>query len=372
MPKTKVSIVKKLAFAVATLLLVSWLLTPAAGAAKPATLKVMTQNLYIGADLGIFSTVTSPAQIPPAMTQFYAQVQATNFPARAEKIADEIAANDPELVSLNEATLWRSQTPSDFSTHPTPNATTVEADYIQILLDKLSARGKHYAAVVTGIGVDREFPRITDTGLQDIRWTDRDAILARTDLPTKNFSVTNPQSQRFTAEYSTTIGPLHVTFPRTWNSVDIVLHDQTIRFVNTHLDPVDPTTQIAQGAELLSGPLNTSLPTVLAGDLNSAADSATGVPGHTNTPTYANLIAGGMTDSWLTTHQTTTGLTCCQHPDLLSDPASYVMRIDYVLSKGSIAAKDIFLVGNTAVDKTPSGLWPSDHAGLAAVLHATG
>jgi hypothetical protein len=72
-------------------------------------------------------------------------VHATNFPERAQALAAGIAANQPDLVGLQEVSLIRSQVPPDFS--PIPNATTVEFDYLQILLDALAAHGLSYAPV---------------------------------------------------------------------------------------------------------------------------------------------------------------------------------------------------------------------------------
>jgi hypothetical protein len=39
-----------------------------------------------------------------------------------------------------------------------------------------------------------------------------------------------------------------------------------------------------------------------------------------------------------------------------------------VMLRGISAVSDVRLVGNAPRDKTPSGLWPSDHAGLAVTL----
>jgi endonuclease/exonuclease/phosphatase family metal-dependent hydrolase len=41
-------------------------------------------------------------------------------------------------------------------------------------------------------------------------------------------------------------------------------------------------------------------------------------------------------------------------------------RIDFVLFRGEFKAKHTYLVGDKVRDKTPSGLWPSDHAGVVA------
>jgi hypothetical protein len=54
--------------------------------------------------------------------------------------------------------------------------------------------------------------------------------------------------------------------------------------------------QVAQAAELVSGPADTSLPVVMAGDFNSNANSQPSLPD--NTPTYGNPLACGFSDIW--------------------------------------------------------------------------
>jgi hypothetical protein len=40
-----------------------------------------------------------------------------------------------------------------------------------------------------------------------------------------------------------------------------------------------------------------------------------------------------------------------------------------VLTRGGIRASSTNRVGHELEDRTPSGLWPSDHVGVWAVLH---
>ncbi|GGT08346.1 hypothetical protein GCM10010271_08660 [Streptomyces kurssanovii] len=352
----------------ALLLLTPGSLTTASAAEHPATLRIMTRNVYQGADLAPVLAATSPQALVAAVTAAYANVQATNFPERAEALADEIADSDPHLVGLQEAVLWRSQTPAGPG-----SATHVEYDFLRILLDTLAARGKHYRAVATVELSDFEAPRSTPAGLQDIRLTDRNALLARTDLPARVFSVANAQSAQFQHHVpicSPVLGcppnaPLR--FLSGWVAADATLRGRTARVVTTHLDPLSRTVQEAQADELLDGPLDTGLPTVLLGDLNSAAGGVGATPG-TDTPTYNRLLAADFTDAWTVTRGRKPGFTCCQAPDLRNPTSTLRQRIDYVLLRGSVTALTANLVGHTQADRTPSGLWPSDHAGVRSVL----
>jgi endonuclease/exonuclease/phosphatase family metal-dependent hydrolase len=138
--------------------------------------------------------------------------------------------------------------------------------------------------------------------------------------------------------------------------------------VNTHLEPSHPGIQVAQAEELLAGPMDTPLPVVLIGDLNSAAGGV-GSPSPSDPPTYDNLIAAGFTDAWTATRGDRAGETWGHDEDLRNPEPHLSVRFDFILTRGDIAASTANLVGEKPGDRTPSGLWPSDHAGVWAVLH---
>ena len=76
-------------------LLVAVLQASAHGGHQKGTVTVMTRNLYLGTELGpIFSAPTLPGLLS-AVGAGYANVQATDFPARATSIAAEIEAARP-------------------------------------------------------------------------------------------------------------------------------------------------------------------------------------------------------------------------------------------------------------------------------------
>lgn len=330
-------------------------------------LKVMTRNLYLGADLGPVLRATTADGLVAAATQVFAMVQATNFPERAKALAAEIAAVHPHIVGVQEATLWRGQTPADFS--PRPNAQDIDYDFLATLLAELAKQGTHYHAVATVQNADAEVPRAVAGGLRDTRYTDRDVLLARTDLPSHVFSVGNVQSANFAATLrlpNPVIGV--VTIPRGWTAVDVTLQERTVRVVSTHLEPLHPGIQGAQGNELLRGPLQTSLPVVLVGDLNSDA-TGSGTSGEHDTPTYKTMIEAGFLDAWAATRGDDPGLTWGQAEDLRNPTPHLTERIDFILTRGGIDASSTNRIGEAPEDRTPSGLWPSDHAGVWAVLH---
>ncbi|CAN5663286.1 hypothetical protein BH20ACT12_BH20ACT12_12370 [soil metagenome] len=332
---------------------------------------VMTRNLYLGADLtqAIGAMISGDHfAIIDAATATWASVVATNVPERAEVLADEIAHSQPQLIGLQEVSLYRTGSPDTFSDNPTP-ARRIKLDYLEILLQELHERGLHYAPVAVTKNFDVENPGYTAPGvLQDIRLTDRDVILARTDLPSSKLKLSNVQKANFHTNAALPIGTTgqFVTIWRGWGSVDVKVHDKTFRFINTHLEPesTNPAVnaiQVAQGNEILQGPAKTNLPVILVGDFNSKADG-------TGTLTYSNLTGAGFTDAWSVTHPGELGNTFGNAPDLLNTTVNLTERIDLVLFRGSLSAVDADVVGDELDDRTPSGLWPSDHAGLMATL----
>ena len=343
---------------------------PAAGAGDPrAAISVMTRNLYLGAELGPILAAQTPIQLIEASTFAWSNVLATDFRERAEALADEIARSNPHLVGLQEVVLYRSQAPADLARMP--NATHVEIDFLQILLDALNARGRSYAPVASVTDFDSEVPIVdpnSPTGLRDTRLTDHDVLLARTDLPAHLFSVSNAQAGNFETNIVAPIlgGALEIL--RGWTAVDATFRGRKVRVVNAHLERIVGSIQEVQGAELLAGPLNTGLPVILVGDLNSAAGGVGAVPGQSDTATYGNIRSAGFRDVWQATWPHATGFTCCQAADLRNSQSTLTERIDFVLMRGPFLPLLALRFGEESADRTSSGLWPSDHAGLWALV----
>jgi hypothetical protein len=62
------------------------------------------------------------------------------------------------------------------------------------------------------------------------------------------------------------------------------------------------------------------------------------------------------------------GLGCCQ-AELDDNPVSQLYQgIDLILTRGNIRDNTIALYGTDSSERTVHGLWPSDHAGVAAWL----
>jgi Endonuclease/Exonuclease/phosphatase family len=341
-------------------------LSPGVATAQAAAgeLTVMTRNLSFGTDLGPILAATNQFEFVTAVAAAYTQAQATDFPGRAKAWADEIDRARPDLVGLQEAVLWRTQTPADFS--PTPNATTVQADLVGLLLAELRSRGLKYEVVIAQTGFDIEAPGLFPTGFVDVRLTQLEVILVR---KAAGLKLTNAQGGQYAAFLTIpTIIGAPVSLPWAWASVDATLNGRSFRFATTHLDPISGDAQQAQAGEFLAGPAATTLPIVWVGDFNSDADATviTGVP--SATATYGSIIAAGFSDAWKTKHPSDPGFTCCQATDMLNPTSTLTERDDLVLTRGPVHVAKASIIGDQVADRLPSGLWPSDHAGVVATL----
>lgn len=353
-------------------------------------IKVMSQNLYLGAD--IFPVIEAgqdpnPIAVPLAVTEVFQTVQATNFSERAEALADEIARRKPDVIGLQEASIWRTQIPGDFLLGNPTAAPDVVYDFLDLLLTALDARGISYTAAVTSLNADLELPMIIGFApdgvtpiFGDLRLTDRDVILVK-DSPKISYS--NPYSGTFTYNVVTSVGGIPAEFTRGYTMADITVKGADYRFVNTHLEVggSEPfvslqAVQMNELMQVIAATSNPALPVIMVGDFNSAPTdqpfvSASGIPGLDGlplVPPYLQAVGTGYSDLWLSKKRPKDGFTCC-FDQYLSDPdAVLTERIDHIflLPNGREVEKlKAKLVGDSNADMTDiSGLYPADHAGV--------
>jgi endonuclease/exonuclease/phosphatase family metal-dependent hydrolase len=328
----------------------------AASAPSPQTLKVMTWNVYIGTDFSAVLAADSISQMLDAMGFTFDDVRGTRFQQRAKAIADHIQSSRPHLIGLQEVALWRTDNPPD---GPVTPATRVEFDFLEILLDELQSRGLRYDVVDVFNGFDIEAPGRLSDGIRDVRFTDRDAVLAR---HTSALKIDSVRTRAFSAKFNLRFGPLGTFgYPRGWTSVDCRLNGKRFRFVNTHLDAFSNSTNVKQARELIDGPLRTSRPLIFVGDINSPAHQSAG-------QAYRRFVNAGLVDAWTQAHAGGAGNTCCQDTDLRNDQSELSSRIDLIFARGNVDVRSVKRIGASQGDRTPSGLWPSDHAGVRASL----
>jgi endonuclease/exonuclease/phosphatase family metal-dependent hydrolase len=343
--------------------------------------RVMTRNLFLGADLSEALASTTPAQFFAANGGILRQVTATNFPVRARGLADEILGEHADLVGLQEVALWRDAKPA--SIDPVlngPSATHVRYDFLQLLLDQLN---RHHAGLYRAVMVQPEFDfeapadengkpndgpdaatggLLKDTEING-RLTMRDVILAR-----KGTATANPKGAHFSHLLNVTVSGIPIAVTRGWTSIDaIVGHSRPFHFVNTHLEAFDDETQhpsirAQQAGELVApgGPARSALPVILVGDLNS--DVATEVkPG--DAQAYQVMLNAGFVE-----RSTSNPLSCCIESDTLmtGSVSEFDHKVDHIMTSSPSLVK--LQHSKVTGRRMHNGFWDSDHAGLASQL----
>ncbi len=325
-------------------------------------LVVMSRNLYLGGDIGRVISAPTPESVPVRVTETWVEVLRNDALSRMSALADEIAAAGAHVVGLQEAPIFRIQAPGDVLQGNPVQAETVALDLLSALLAELGDRGLDFTAAAASTNIDVELPMaFSETDFWDLRFTDRDVLLVRSDL-----DFDDADAGTFQASAELVIGgavPLEVV--RGWTRADVrVGPDEEVRILNVHLEipEISGPLQEAQMAESLAM-MEGAGRGILIGDLNSRADGST-------TASYGMARSAGFLDAWLEAGRPEAP-TCCYSSDLRSAGLVSEQRIDFVLFRapeGDLVVTDASLTGDDPGLRTPSGLWPSDHRGVVATF----
>lgn len=316
-------------------------------------LTVMTYNVYVGSSADSLLSVENLGQVPGEVTKIYNNIMASDFPGRAAAIAKTIKTHQPHIIGLQEISLIRRQSPGDFITGGTVSAEEIILNCLQILMDALQAEGLSYQVAAQVENMDIEMPLFTDSGIDDVRLTDYDVILARSDV-----EISNPMSANYANAF--TIEKFGFEAKRGYAAVEVTVSGTTYRVVNTHLETLTEENRVAQTQELVDILSSETLPIILLGDFNTRAIDGTA---------YQILLSAGYADVWQMDSDGT-GNTCCQDDDILNEMSDLTVRIDQIFVRNMDLSLPVlsFTVGDKPSDRLPSGLWPSDHAGVVAQI----
>ena len=198
----------------------------------------------------------------------------------------------------------------------------------------------------------------------DVRLTDYDVVLARGDVGISRVAEVNYQARLPVPGFG-------IEIPRGYVAVDATVGRKTYRFVNTHLEPAPIPeilpVQLGQAQELVASLQGETLPVIVVGDLNTPAPTG---------ETYQYLESQGFVDVWTRNllKRQGPGNTNPHDPDLRNEFPDLYQRIDLIFVRNPLGPAEntvvgpVFavVVGDELDDLTPSGLWPSDHAGVVA------
>lgn len=322
--------------------------------ADASEITVMTQNLYVGADVdAVIGALASPdpSDDVPALLFAIETLGKTDFPTRAGAIADEIAAARPHVVGLQEVSVI------DIDLTALGLPVVVHLDFLEILQAKLAERGLHY-------DVAAQVQNIVAAPLPGISLIDHEAMLVDADRVT----LTAAGGQNFS--FNVGVVAPGVELKRGWVWADLAIAGAPYRFVSTHTEADLAGAHLeelraAQVSELAAS-LPTDRPVVVMGDLNDTPGSLM----------HQVMAGAGFSDVWAALRPGAIGYTCCHRPDLSDSVAAFYQRIDYVFARGLGDASarvrgKIDRFGEVPSDRTAGPaypIWPSDHAGLVAAV----
>lgn len=377
--------------------------------ASESEFKVMTRNLYLGADVAIAMELLPDF---PAATQFmWDQMRQTDFEKRSKLFVQEIKTEDPDVIGLQEATKWYCKT-GVFS-----KPVTV-FDFVEILISDLSSAGLTYEIARSGenkaVNVGFEIapiPLLTSAQDDELFSTlfgqssaycgfeIADVLLVKKSLSSEILAVGTTE---YEAKY--TIIPTVMSIYRGYSWADIKINKKPIRFVTTHLEssfsPDKKPVAKIQADQLIADLADTKIPVVLLGDFNSDPRDPRGNeslnPGlqpsanescqaQVSNPigssalnacnAYWTIVQNKFIDAGPDAQDPTNytwGLSALlSGPDSaragaakqLGNAAGFTDRLDYIFTKGAIEVINSEIIGNASI-----GPWASDHAGLVATL----
>jgi endonuclease/exonuclease/phosphatase family metal-dependent hydrolase len=314
---------------------------------------VMTQNLYVGADVDEVITALAtpdPDDDIPALLAAVETIERTDFPARARAIALQVKQRRPDVIGLQEVSTIGVDIP--------PLGVSLHLDFQQILLDALAAEGLDYVVAV-------RLDNFTASPAPGISLTDAEVML----VDARRVEVVSSAGHTFQANLGV-VAP-GVDLQRGWVTMEGIVGGRPYTFVSTHTEGTGPDEVLLQLHALQVGEMVASLggasPVIAMGDFNTQ-------PG---TPAYQVMLDGGFTDVWSALRPGVRGFTCCHLADLSNQRSVLHERIDYVWTRGLGDARgrhsllgQVRLYGEVPSDRILNAagqlIWPADHAGVIA------
>ena len=381
-------------------------------APNPPDIVVMTQNQYLGADLTPIITAETGAEYAAAILVAIESIANNNIPERAEALAASIVERDAHLVGLQEVFAFNCTSnpyfPWPYPGEPCDLFSAAMNDHLQLTEAALADQGAEYVAKAVVYNLVLPTPEMValqipglpvfldESGVPAafIGVIDRDVILARRDIADDTSPVPFPAvcskpsgdgcNYFYIAEAEIDLDgeggnpPLTIPVERGFVGVDTEVDGEFYRFVNTHLElrypsPVEDARiiQALQAAELIETALAVHPPErelLIVGDINSSPEDE---PVETSFgaayPPYLQL-SEYFADTWDLRPGKPLGHTCCEEADLSNSDSQLYERIDVIFSLNVPSRVKANLLNNDPVDKTASGLWPSDHATVVARL----
>lgn len=381
--------------------LVALMLAPASVAkAESPQVTVMTRNLYLGADVGVAMELIP--NLSAAAQFMWDQVKATDFNNRAPKLAAEVIAERPDVIGIQEATIWYCKKSAWSKRTEVFNFTeqflaAIKAqgqDYVLASKDGVTALNTGYsiAAIpfVTMVNDPETFQPLFGQDKAACGFEIADALVIRGDLSGKVLAVGNTEY-----EASYTVVPTIMTIYRGYSWADIEIGNTPVRFVTTHLESLWDENKVPNAAkqaqQLITDLKETRNPIVIMGDFNSdprdprisddpniggqPAASKSCPAGGSECSAYRLMFEAGFKDvgpDSLDPRNNTWGMNALltgpdpdrlKYSQQLGNFAGYSDRLDYIFVKNGAVPLVSRIIG-----ATPPNNLNSDHAGVVSLI----
>lgn len=386
-------------------------LSPANGE-EPYRITVMSRNLYLGADVGV-----ALEKIPnfPAAAQFmWDQMKQTDFSSRAPKLAKEAALDRPEVIGIQEATVWycKKDLFSDkveifnFLDEFVAATKQTGVGYVIAKANGVSAFNPGYSIApipfLTKVRDPEVFNKVFGQDTAACGFTIGDALLVREDVKDRIIQVGNTE---YDATYS--IVPKLMIIYRGYTWADFKVENSVVRLITTHLESIWDENKIPNSAiqaqQLVADLKDAKMPIIIMGDFNAdyrdprpvnepnpgeqpVASDTCPTPGGAKCNAYSTMIEAGFENAspdaknpryftWganaLLTGPEKKRVKFAQE---FGNQYGFTDRLDYIFTKNVYATVSSKLIGNVWPDG--SGVWncgteicfPSDHAGVVATI----
>ena len=369
------------------------LLTPFPAPAVQPTLTVMSRNIYLGADVGVALDL-----IPnmPAAAQFmWDQVNKNDFSKRSIALAAEIKEYQPDVIGLQEATIWYCKKNAWSKKTEVFNFTdqlleALGGDYVLASKDGKTAFNPGYSIspipFLTMVKDETRFQKLFGQDRAACGFQIGDALAIKKSLASQVIRVGNTE---YKDSYS--IVPTLMTIYRGYTWADIYIADAPVRFVSTHLESIWDENKVPNAAkqanQLIADLKDTNMPIVVIGDFN--ADPRDPRPANAANPglqptasdecpagdskcnAYRLMVEAGFNDAGPDSSDPTTytwgmdALLTGPDPDRLNAGQSmgneygFTDRLDYIFTKNGVDVTTSQIIGY----KAP---YATDHAGVFA------
>lgn len=403
---------KHFSILIAALVALSFLPVIPAQAQEPYRLTVMSRNLYLGADVGV-----ALEKIPnfPAAAQFmWDQMKQTNFTARAAKLARETVLDRPELIGVQEATIWYCKKDLfgdqvavfNFLDEFIAATKQTGVGYSLASANGVEAFNPGYsiAAVpyLTKVNDESLFNSLFGQKSASCGFTIGDALLVRDDVKDQIIQVGNTEYKQ-----SYSIVPTIMTIYRGYTWADFKVQDSVVRVITTHLESLWDENKVPNSAlqaqQLVADLKDAKMPLIVMGDFNAdsrdprpldapnpgeqpVVSDTCPTPGGAKCNAYITMIEAGYEnaspDAQNPRYFTWGAAALLNGPDKkrakfakeFGNQYGFTDRLDYIFTKNAYATVSAKIIGNVWPDG--SGVWscgseicfPSDHAGVVATI----